>query len=498
MENTKTLKPVFETKKHGLGGGFALLKQYWEQFDLSLLYMEMDKHSGIPSWQLLFIYICGLVSGASSVNQISRLLSASPSLQFIVNLKTLTQCALSRFASRKADWLKLSHRRLNAFLSDKRMALTEGDVIAIDDTKIDHPYGKQMPFLCWLFDSSEKANVWCMNLVTTLAVRMDGLEFPLSWRFWKKTGNDDPKVTKFHLAQDMLSDIRKFIPTTKPWVAMDRWFLSKDFFRWLEDHHFDWVTKAKSNTTLYQLVSQTSKGKPQFRPVKSRDLLVQVFNLFVGKKNEFLAVPIPNVYMKMPKVTTGMNGKQYTKHVFTPIAAIAICRLPEDVEERITLSTATDRKSLFRGMHLLISNRHDDPISATSSYVKRWRIEVFYRAAKQDLGLTACRAETEQAHFAHIEMVFVAETFIKLAMQEHHNSVWQGNGDEDILTHGKVIQGLFIASVWIEHVTVQGKLRIHTKFDTTSDIFSRIIDRLWPEIIQLLPWPNCNPLPATA
>ncbi len=147
---------------------------------------------------------------------------------------------------------------------------------------------------------------------------------------------------------------------------MDRWFLSKDFFRWLEDHHFDWVTKAKSNTTLYQLVSQTAKGKPQFRPVKSRELLVQVFNLLVGKKNEFLAVPIPNVYMKMPKVTTGKNGKQYTKHVFTPIAAIAICRLPEDVKERITLSTAADRKSLFRGMHLLISNRHDDPISATS------------------------------------------------------------------------------------------------------------------------------------
>jgi len=120
MENTKTLKPVFETKKHGLGGGFALLKQYWEQFDLS--------------WQLLFIYICGLVSGVSSVNQISRLLSASPPLQFIVNLKTLTQCALSRFTSRKADWLKLSHGRLNALLTDKRMALTEGDVIAIEDT----------------------------------------------------------------------------------------------------------------------------------------------------------------------------------------------------------------------------------------------------------------------------------------------------------------------------------------------------------------------------
>ena len=110
MESTRTLKPIFENKKHGPGGGFALLKQYWEQFDLSLLYMGMDKHSGVPAWQLLFIYVCGLVSGSTSVNQISRLLSTSPPLQFIVNLKTVTQYALSRFTARKADWLTLSRR----------------------------------------------------------------------------------------------------------------------------------------------------------------------------------------------------------------------------------------------------------------------------------------------------------------------------------------------------------------------------------------------------
>jgi len=75
---------------------------------------------------------------------------------------------------------------------------------------------------------------------------------------------------------------------------------------------------------------------PEFRPVKARDLLVQKANLFVGKKDEFLAVSIPDIYMKKSKVTTGKNGKQYYQHVFIPIAAIAICRLPKDVEERTT------------------------------------------------------------------------------------------------------------------------------------------------------------------
>jgi len=75
-------------------------------------------------------------------------------------------------------------------------------------------------------------------------------------------------------------------------------------------------------------------------------------------------------------------------------------------------------------------------------------------------------------------MVFIAVTFVKLAMKEYHDSSGQGNGDEDILTHGQVIQGLIIASVWIEHVPHQGKTRIPIKFDTTSDMFSRIILRL--------------------
>lgn len=87
MGNTRTLKPIFENKKHGPGGGFALLKHYWEELNLSLLFMGMDKHSGVPSWQLLFIYVCGLVNGSSSVNQISKLVINSPPLQFILNYK---------------------------------------------------------------------------------------------------------------------------------------------------------------------------------------------------------------------------------------------------------------------------------------------------------------------------------------------------------------------------------------------------------------------------
>lgn len=136
-----TQKPVFDNSKFGIGGGFAIIKHYWEQFDLSQLYMQMDKHSGLPAWKLLFVYVCGLLNGSSSINAISHIVERSPMLQQILLIKSVTQCALSRFTARHADWRTLASQRLKRILSDSRMMLTEGDVIAIDDTKLDHPFG---------------------------------------------------------------------------------------------------------------------------------------------------------------------------------------------------------------------------------------------------------------------------------------------------------------------------------------------------------------------
>jgi hypothetical protein len=499
MKNIRTKAPIFENSKSGPGGGFAIVKRYWEQFEFSLLYMQMDKHSGPTSWQLLFAYVCGLLSGSMSVNGISRLLEKSPMLRVILNVKSISQCAFSRFASRSADWKLLSNQRLHKILHDPRMELVSGDVIAIDDTKLAHPHGKNMPFLCWLFDSSDKVNVWCMNLVTTLAVRANGLEFPLSWRFWRKSNPESHEThpSKLELAQDMLLELRNAQPDVHIWVAMDRWFLCKGFFTWLENRNFDWVTKAKSNTALYQLSEYDRNGKPRYRPVNARMLLLQYANLFVGKRKDRLAIAIPNIFMKMPVDVVNRKGKTVKKQEMVKIAAVAICQLPEDVEERESLADKKD-KPLLRGTHLIISNRHDSPLEAVSSYVKRWRIEVFYRAAKQDLGLTACRAETEQAHFMHIEMLFVAETLLRLAMKEYQDSGGQEKGDEDILTHGQVIQGLVIANVWVELATPATKRLVHTKFDTSSDRFSRFISQIWPEFIELAPWSDWNKLPATA
>ena len=488
MKHIRATNPIFENKSHGSGGGFAVLKNYWEKFDLSLLYMRLNKHSGTPSWLLLFMYVCGLLSNPNSVNNISQKVSESPVLHTITGFTTVTQCALSRFMARVTDWVALGTERLKVFLSHPILKLEPDDVIAVDDTKIEHPYGHKIPFLCWLFDSSEKINVYCMNLVTTLAVKANGLEFPLLWRIWRKTDKVEQKKSKIELVKQMLLHIRQQVGDIPLWVAMDRWFLCKNLFKWLESINFNWVTKAKSNTALFQLTWYDANGKPRFRPVNPRQLLMQVAHRFIGKKNERVSIAIPDIFIKMPEQKVGKRGRVVTKYKYVPIAAIAVTRLPEDVEQRATLQSSDASIAAYHGTHLIISNRHDAPEAALEAYVKRWRIEVFYRAAKQELGLTSCLAQNESSHKAHIEMLFVAETLVRVAMWELHLLNEEDKGDDIIFTHGQVLKGIFTASCRIVSVTQQGIESIQVYFDTTGTLFSRFIRKKWPTFMSLVPW----------
>ena len=148
--------------------------------------------------------------------------------------------------------------------------------------------------------------------------------------------------------------------------------------------------------------------------------------------------------------------------------------------------------------YVIISNRSDAPEAVVEAYVKRWRIEVFYRSAKQELGLTSCHAMSEQAHYMHVEMLFLTETLVRIAMWELHPRPSNEESDEEVFTHGQVVQKLFIASCRIELHTHSGIESIRVYFDTTDDMFSRFLINKWPKFIQLMPWHLSHLFEATA
>lgn len=476
----KLSKPKFENLKYGAGGGLPIIKSIWEQFGFSYLFSSIDKHSGLSAWKMVFSYTAGLIANSNSVNKIAGHCSDAPVLKEILGGKSPSQSALSRFFSKEFNWLEFSLNRIKVFCSTSETAISEGDIIALDDTKIEHPYGKKLPFLCWLFDNSDKKHLWCMNLVSTLLVRANGLTTPLFWRIWiqEKEKSAKAKGSKLELAKNMLLSLRTITPV-KLWVAMDRWFLCKDLFQWLVSNSFDWVTKCKRNTALYQLSGYNWNNTPRYSPVKPALLLAKVYATLIntGKPGECVSVSIPDIYIKLPVMKPNKKGNLVKKQEYTSIAAVAVVRLPEDMDTEqpvIDLASPDEKAAHFKGAYLLISNRYDAPEQVVIAYAKRWKIEVFYRNAKQELGLTSCHSQSKSAHEAHIEMLFIAETMLSYAN-------WELNRDGAItLTHGEMVREIINAS---HRICLKDKLQVY--FAITSTRFSRFFEKFWPEYYDL-------------
>ncbi|AET57210.1 hypothetical protein HPL003_02145 [Paenibacillus terrae HPL-003] len=89
-----------------------------------------------------------------------------------------------------------------------------------------------------LFDQSGllKTYVWAMNVVVPQVVLQSGLEYPCFIAFGISLTKNEG-LSKIDLAKQMLLMMRESA-TCRLWVAMDRWYLRKDFFTFLEAHQF--------------------------------------------------------------------------------------------------------------------------------------------------------------------------------------------------------------------------------------------------------------------
>lgn len=479
-------KPKFQSLQHGECAGAPILKSIWDKFDFSFLLAQAGIHrnNGTPTWMLCFLYVIGLVCRCSSVLKMSEVVAKDAVLSIMFRGQKLAQYTLSRFLTHNYDWHKFGLKRVARLQEDADTMLKEGDCVNLDDTSVDHPYGKDLPFLCWLFDHSKKVNIWAMSFVAIQAVLQNGLEYPLFYRVWLKPKNEDEKKTnptKFDLAMKMLLDLRQSVGC-RLWIAMDRWYLCKEFFTFLEDNCFDWVTKAKRNTALYRKEIENCTGRIRYVPVNPITLIKEVFlQLKAMPVNGVAGISIPNIYMKRPYKKINKKGKEVTKQRYVQIAAVAAMRLKEDDKQNDNTLESESNKveetpATYRGAYLIISNRFDLPQEALNVYIKRWRIEVFFRAAKQELGLTECHSTFENAHHAHFQLLFTSEFMLCYAK-------WQLNKDkasvEELFTHGKMVQSLFHTRCQIKLNTKSSIQKIHIYFDIEVQAFARLFELFW-------------------
>ncbi len=330
-----------------------------------------------------------------------------------------------------------------------------------------------------------------MNIVALHAVRGNGVEYPWSYTIWTKPDNDtDKKQSKLDLALQMLRAVRKQV-TCRLWVVMDRWYFSKPFLLQCESANFDWVTKAKRNTRLFRRVIEPGTGRERFVPIRPKDLIREVYPLLMAQTNvDVASVACENIYLKMPKASVNRRGKPCTKMKYTPIAAVVGKRIKPQDNKATTESAelvdpnepveADDVAAEYKGAYLLISNRHDVPSEVMGAWLKRWRIEVLFRTAKQELGMLNCHSPNENHIRAHLTLLFTAETLIRYLVWEQKTA-----GEEDC-THSQVIRNLLCIRC---HTRQAARMNepdlIVIDLDTAAKHCASLIDKFWPTRLEL-------------
>jgi hypothetical protein len=255
MSTLKDLK--FKKLLYSSFGGAPLLLSLWNRFDFSILLTQSGifKSRGISTWKLAFLFVVGLMARCNSCLQMVQFYDKESLLQRIFNEKAISQSAFSRFMVSKFQWDVFNLKRVAKFQEEEETRLVDGDVIALDDSLIEHNHAKKMPFIYRLFDHCSSTYVNALNIVVLHAFKSSGLQYPLLYSIWKQDNDKDPHQSKLELAFQMLQQLRDQLTTpVKCWVAMDSWYFAKSLYLGIEQLGFNWVTRAKSNSTLYRKV----------------------------------------------------------------------------------------------------------------------------------------------------------------------------------------------------------------------------------------------------
>ncbi len=299
------------------------------------------------------------------------------------------------------------------------------------------------------------------------ARKANGLQYPLLYSIWNKVKDTEIHLTKLDLALHLLQELKKQLPhPVRLCVAMDSWYFAKSLYLEIEKLEFDWVTKAKINTILYRKVM--IRRKERFIEVLPEVLFKEakpIFSFWRQKKSVCMA--FKDIYLKIDEIH---NGQGYLKKpILKPVSAVVTANLQEDLEQG-------DTKGTFA---LLLSNHTDfTDVEVVQNYKRRWSIEVFFRNAKQELGLNDCHSTNENHIHAYLSILFTAEALVRFAQWKYN----QKTDTKDEVTHGQVVDLLFHIRC---EVVAKSKDSIQVYFDTTVKPFATFFREFWPPSLRM-------------
>lgn len=318
-----------------------------------------------PQFRNFSTYVLGLVAcdGRRNVEAINRCF-----------VEARDQSSLNRFLT-ASPW---SPRRLNR----QRLALVreglhfpEGSTgfLLLDDTILEKT-GLHMEGAGYHYSNVKGRTVWGHSLVTTHYTNGD-VGYPVDLALYLKRETCLRESLRFKTKIQLACDqVRAFTPPrdTGTVVVFDSWYFCHKLVEAVRARGWDWVTQAESNRIIYR-----------------RDSRMNVTEL---------AQSLPARSFR----TVRVRGEAFTIHGLK-------VWMPRLGAVRLVVSREKD------GFNFYVTNRLDwSDRRVLQAYRVRQNIDVFYRDAKQNLGLGEYQVRKGRGAITHWHLVFTAYTLLTL------------------------------------------------------------------------------------
>ena len=303
------------------------------------------------------------------------------------DLDLYTDYLLSTFGAATATGLSamvegdVSHDRITRFLSAQdytskdlwqqvkstvRMLERDDGVLIFDDTIQEKAWTDESELMCWHFDHCSGRNVRGINLLNAL-YHCNGTSIPVAFELVKKTTQYSDlttrqvkrksEVTKNEMMRQMIGTcIRNTLKFH--FVLMDSWFSSEENFSFITDKGKHFIAALKDN----RLVALSEEDR---------------------KKKRFIRVDELN-FSEQTTVQGWLKG--YAKAVL------------------LVRQIFTNKDGSTGVLHLVCSDVTCDYDAITTTYKKRWNVEVFHKSLKSNANLAKSPTRTTRTQSNHVFM----------------------------------------------------------------------------------------------
>ena len=312
-------------------------------------------------------YLSGLITGGK------------PTVRSIASrlVEPVDQSSLNRFLT-LYEWDEdlLSRRRLEMLQSIREMGWRREGVVSLDDTLLPKK-GRKMPGAGKLWDPSSKSYVNAQCLVTSHYVDLDK-DYPIDYRQYFKHGSLEAKEegfrSKVELAMDLVDECERLGVAAENYV-FDAWYLSKRLTSHIEAYRKGWISRLKANRIVYH---------------DGRRMTIKEFG-----------EALPREAFK----EVGVLDKTYWAYT----QALYVNKLG-----KVRGVICYDSKDLDGEPVYLATNRlYWEEVRVVQCYSLRFRIDTFYKDAKQNLGLGGCNLRSLKGTRRHWQLGFLGYSLLK-------------------------------------------------------------------------------------